>query len=135
MEKSSITREVAEAEVNKWLDFKGVTERKREKQKDNIESLIDSVESGQLILNDDHSFTQVLSVPMNGEIPVREIKFKPRVPVSVFQIQLQGIKAGNDPLGVVIAYISGLTGLPKGVVRALDSDDYAVASAIAVFFM
>lgn len=130
-----VSRETAELEVNKWLDFKGVTERKREKQKDNIEFLIDSVESGLLILNEDHSFTQVLIVPFENEIPIKEIKFRARCPVSVFQKQLQGIKASNDPLGVVMAYISGLTGQPKGIIQALDSDDYGVASAIAVFFM
>lgn len=130
-----VSRDVAEQEVDKWLDFKGVTERKREKQKDNIESLVDSVEAGLLTLNEDHSFTQKLLMPLDGEMPVKELIFKARVPVSVFQTQLQGVKAGGDPLGVVMAYIAGLTNKPKGVIRALDSDDYAVSSAIAIFFM
>ena len=129
-----VSQEQAQLEVEKWLDMKRVSPKKRETYADAIESLVDAVVFGQLVLTDDLHFVQTLDVPTEGDAPVTELKFKPRLKVGEVHSQMNGVKSG-DADGRVTALIAALTGKPKGVVKALDTTDYSVAQNIALFFL
>lgn len=129
-----ISKELAIKEVEKWLDSKKVKPGKREEKKDSIETIALALMEGDLVLNEDMTITQTLLFPILNELPIKELKFKPRINTQTISLYLQGVKTG-DFLGMVAAYICALTGQPKAVVQALDTEDYATAQAIAGFFL
>jgi hypothetical protein len=47
---------------------------------------------------------------------------------------MQGVKA-SDGDGRVCAYVAALSSQPKEVIKHLDTEDYAIATAVAVFFL
>jgi hypothetical protein len=128
-----VTESIAKKEVEKWLDFKKVSSRKREEYKAYIEALTYAVQDGDLILNEDNSFTQVLKFPL-GDGSVKELTYKPRVTVSELRDATKGLAAG-DAEGRLAAYCAALTNQPKGVFYGLDSEDNGIAQAIAIFFI
>lgn len=134
-----ITPEVAQQEVNQWLDFKKVSEKRRENYKENIETLVGSIVTGQLTLDQDSKeFTQNLLLPITAEgtdkVTVDKLVFKPRIAVKQIRTQMQGVKS-TDLQGMILGYIAALTGKPKEVLANLDTEDYTVAQAIAIFFL
>ena len=130
----SVSQGVAEKEVNKWLDFKHVKEPKRESYEDAIEILVQSVMDGTLVLKDDHSFEQTLEIKTDNEAAIDKLIFVPRIRVGVIHKHLQGVKA-TEPDARIVAYIAALTGQSKGVINGLDTEDYSISSAIAIFFL
>jgi hypothetical protein len=130
-----INREQAEKEVNAWLDHKHFSEKRRELKKDAIENLISAIEDGSLTM-DPESFkiTQQLLFPLKNEKPVEQLVFLPRITVDAVQKSMGGTKA-DDLHGMVKAYVCALTTQPKGVIAALDTEDYDIAQKIAIFFM
>jgi len=129
-----IAVEVAKVEVEKWLSYKKINERKRIDKKDSIEALINAVCDGDLILNSDFTFTQKLKFPIDGDEQTMELKYKPRIPIKEIHSKLNGVKSDNLG-GMISAYISALTGFPSATIGVLDSEDYAVGQAIAIFFI
>jgi hypothetical protein len=132
-----ITREIAEAEVNNWLDQKRVSQKKRETHKEHIDNLVDSIVEGFLSLNDKGEFVQALKFPLTSEDqsePVSTLKYKPRIPVEAVQMHLIGVKP-NDNYGMIHAYVAALTTKPKALIKKMDTEDYSVAYGIAIFFM
>lgn len=131
-----VTIEIATADVNKWLDNKKISQKKRDVQKDQIDVLIDSIVEGFLILNEDGSFTQTLKFPVDGEanLGLKELNYKPRIGVGEVHMHLQNFKS-SDADGRILAYVLALTKKAKEIVRKMDSEDYSVAQAIAVFFI
>lgn len=135
MAKTKIAREVAQAEVDKWIEYKGFSERKIETNSDSVEKMVDAFEDGVLVLNpDDFEITQILRHQVGGEIPIKQLVFRSRMKVSDIQMQFKGVKT-SDTFGMIAAYIAALTKQPKAVITDLDTEDYAIASTIAVFFM
>jgi hypothetical protein len=132
---SKIPRELAEAEVAKWLDHKRVSEKKRESYTDHIEQLIDGFMEGDLILKDDFILVQNLKNPIKGEdSEIKTLEFKPRIKIGAVHNHLTGVKS-SDGDGRVCAYVSALTSRPKDLIRSLYTDDYGLCQAIAVFFL
>ena len=130
-----VALDVAIEEVNKWLDYKRVNDKKRESYKENIETLVDAVADGYLRLNqEDHKFILELKFPTDGESPVKSLEFKPRIKVSQVHQHLQGVKS-TDADGRLLAYVAALTSQPSGIIKGLDTEDYNVALAIAIFFL
>lgn len=130
-----ITKEQAAKEVNKWLDYKKISDRKKEKHNEHIENLIDSVCDGYLVFNEDQSIKQILKFPIEGEqISITEITFKPRLKVSSIAMHMNGVKAG-DINGTVCAYICALTSTAKGIIQSFDTEDYEISSSIGIFFL
>lgn len=137
MSKNPIAREVAEQEVQDWLDFKKVNARKRQNYKENIETLVDSIVVGILTLNDDKSFVQKLNFPLGEEgkeATITTLTYKPRIKVQTVQVCLQGIKPA-DADGRVCGYISALTGTDRNIIKQLDTEDYSIGESIAIFFL
>lgn len=128
-----VSKEIALNEVNNWLDFKKVSEKKREGYKENIETLADFISDGVLSLQE-NVFTQQLNFAVGDGGTITKLEYKPRLNMKVVNEQLQGVKA-TDADGRIVAYIAALTGQPKNIVKLLDTEDYAVAQAIALFFV
>lgn len=131
---AAIDKVTATGEVNKWLDFKKINDRKRESFKENIETLVDAVMDGSLVIDDKCNLVQTLKFPTEGEAPVTKLEFKPRLKVETVQLHLQGVKA-SDGDARITAYIAALTSKPKKIIQALDTEDYSIGQAIAVFFL
>lgn len=131
---SAVARDVAALEVEKWMDYKKVNPRKREQYKENIETLIDAVSDGVIVLDDEYQLVHELNFPLKGDMVTSKLEYKPRLTVHAIHQALQGIKAA-DADGRICAYIAALTGKPKGVVAQLDTEDYSIAQSIAIFFL
>jgi len=127
----AVSPEVAKKEVEKWLDFRRVRKRKREENESTINELIEAFEDGILILDPEtHVIKQKLLFDKAGK---KELNFKPSMSVGEGQRALKGIKT-TDSHGMLLAYVSELTGEVKEVLRQLDSEDYGIARTIAGFF-
>ncbi len=132
---SKVAREVAEAEVTLWLDKKKIFTSQREEQKASIEILIDAICEGVLVLEETtNCFTQTLLFPLEGELPVKELKYKSRINDKIMQPHLVGVKP-SDADGRLLALLAALTATPKGVLAAIDSSDKRIGTSIAVFFL
>jgi len=129
-----ITKDVAIAEVIKWLDNKRVSQTKREELEKNIETIASAIERGDLVLNADCSLTQKLLFPLpseNGD--VKELTHKARVALGTIHLHMQGVKTG-DVDGRLTAYVAAVSGNPKELIKKMDTEDYSIALAIALFF-
>jgi hypothetical protein len=128
---SSVSIELASQEVEKWLDCKRISPRKREKFADSIENLIEGFQDGILTLNEEsNEITHHLIFP-DGE--TKELVFKSQLNVGEIHNYLKQVKPGDGD-GRVKAYISALTGKPSAIINRLDSEDYNVSAQVAVFF-
>jgi hypothetical protein len=129
-----IVEEVAKVEIDKWLEYKKIDDDEREAQAANIEKITKAIMHGRLVLNTDSmEFTQTLKFPITND-KIETLTYKPRIKMSEVQRRLQGVK-GNDADGRVLAYISTLTGKQKPILQDMDSVDYDLAQAIAIFFL
>lgn len=139
-----VSQEVAQKEIDSWLDFKKVKSEKRtEKDKaKQIKELVDLLCAGDLVLNPEtFEFTHTLLFPIEPKVKSGEsatktavLKYVPRVNVSKVQQHMTGVK-GDDLHGMILAYGAAITGQPKGLLKELDSEDYRILQAVAVFFM
>lgn len=129
-----VSKDIGFQEVVKWLDFKKVSDNKREAQKDTIETLAAAISEGCLVLKDDCSLEMELKFPTDGEEPLTKLTFKPRLKAETVAKHLQGVK-GTDIDGRLSAYIAALTAQTKTLIGKLDTEDQSLAQAIAVFFV
>ena len=129
---SVISAEMATKEVTAWLDFKKVKESTRVNYKDTISALSDALKDGYLILNEDKSFTQKLFFPIGNGGEVKELVFQPRVTVGALKLNTSGASTGDAR---IIGTIAALTGKPKNIIEAMDSEDYNTSGLIALFFL
>lgn len=130
-----VSRDVATQEIESWLDYKKVNSRKRESYQEQIDTLIDGVCDGALTLNPDtHALTHHLKFPLEAEVTTTSLDYAPRIKMKAVHQNMQGTKAG-DADGRVCAYIATLTGKPKDVIKAMDTEDYSIAQAVAIFFL
>ncbi len=130
----TVATEQAQKEIESWLEYKKIGDKKLEAYKDNIETLVDSICEGNLVLNEDKSLTYKLKFPPEGEKSITELKFSARLKVADLHKSLKGVSA-NDADERLLSYGAALTGLPKGIFRALDMEDYSIVQAIVVFFV
>lgn len=129
-----VALEVAEGEVTKWLDFKKISQAKREANKESIDTLIGYVCEGVLSITEDSKIVHQLMFPLDKEQKLEKLEYKPRIHAGAIQRHLQGVK-GNDVDGRLTAYAAGIAGQPKEIIKALDTEDYSIAMSVAVFFM
>lgn len=134
MNHEPIALDVAQAEVDRWLEHKKISAGKRETNKPSIDSMVAGFQDGMLILNEDFSITHKLKFATEGEKPIEELKYKPRLKVETTFKHLEGVKS-SDADGRLCAYVAALTSLPKGLITKLDTEDYSLAQSIAVFFL
>jgi len=129
-----VDKETATADVEKWLDAKRVRAGKRESNKDTIETLIEAVQYGQLVVNEDCTLTHLLDAPIAGDTALTELTYKLRLTVSETHSKMKGVKAG-DVDGRVIALVSALCSKPAAIIGKLDTADYSVSQNVALFFL
>lgn len=126
--------ETAQQDIQKWLDFKKVSEKKRENLNDSIEAITNAICEDKLILTESNEFVQKLSFPVGEEKIIDSLKYKPRITIGNIQDNMKNVKPGDSD-GRISAYIAALTGQPTAVIKKMDSEDYSVAQAIAIFFL
>ncbi|SRR5258706_3601477 len=130
-----VDKETAEKDVNTWLDYKQIGDSKRESNVTSVESLVQAVMDGFLVLNTENkSWIQTLKFPLKEELPVEKLEYKPRLKLSEVHTGMQGAKT-TDAYALLCAYVSVLTGKPKNIIKALDTEDYGIAQSIATFFL
>lgn len=133
---NAITREMAEAEVNGWLDHKKVSAKKRDDQKDSVKALVDAIEEGHLIMNPETKvITHKLKFPLtSGDRPIESLDYKPRLDIKTVHKAMEGVKA-SDADGRILAYVAALSSKPKAVIEKFDSEDYSICQSVAIFFL
>jgi hypothetical protein len=130
--KNPVSRELAEQEVNEWLDFKKVSPSKREEKKDDIKNIIDAVENGTLVLDKEKlTFEYSLLFPLNE---LEKLTLTPRVNAGKIQQAMIGVKS-DDLYGMFNVYISVMVNKPKELLKSFDAEDYNLLRRVAGFFM
>lgn len=125
----------ANDEVKSWLDFKKVSDVKRLMMNDNIKRLIYAFADGRLVMDADTKvITQTLKFPIGKDASVKELKFRPRIPIIEAQTRLAEVKE-EDGIGRVLAYVGAATGEMSSVVGLMDAEDYHLSADLVVFFM
>ena len=69
-----------------------------------------------------------------GSTAFKTLEYKPRLNMASIHLHLQGVKSA-DADGRVCAYVAALTSKPKELIKKLDTEDYGIAQAIAIFFL
>lgn len=129
---SKVPREMAEKEVQAWLDFKRVKSKKAEENSSSIETLIDGFQSGALVLEPEtHNIKMKLEFHIGKD--QKQLVFKPRLKVGEAHKKLKGVGA-SDVDGRILAYVAALTSMNSALIQDMDSEDYSIAQAIAIFF-
>lgn len=134
-----ISEEIANKDIQKWLDFKNVSPRKRntKETKAQIETLVDAICDGDLVLDEDFNLVQALRNPVldkDGKPALKEMVFKPRLLLEDVESKLMNVKSDNT-IGMLAAYTSALTGVNSAMTKKIDTDDNKTAQAIVMFFL
>jgi len=128
MEQVSI--EVAEQDIERWLDGTKVMPSKREAAKADIEIMTEAIQDGLLVINDDLTITHKLLFPLEA---VDELTYKSRLTVEEPKSRLRQFKS-DDVHGMIHAYVATLAKQPLAIIGKLDRKDYRISTAIAGFF-
>jgi len=136
MENEKVSLEQATKEINQWLDGKKINPRKRADNEKLIETLIDGVVYGQLVFDKEtNTITQHLDFPIIGDgASIDKLTFKARVQQWEVKSRIAKTKQG-DSFGIIGAYIAALTGQPEAILDKLETTDFSLCQAIAVFFV
>lgn len=126
-----VTLEQAKKEFETWFEAKRLPSYLKDKKSDDIDVIVNAIQEGNLVLNEDNTFTQVLAFPTER---VSELKYRFRVSEGELAAGLKGIKVDDLVGQMPIGYVSVLTGEVRGNIRALDTADLTVGKAIAAFF-
>lgn len=127
-----VSKEVAEKDINGWLDSKKIYDR--EENTATIETLVKAVENGVLVVTEEFDLVHTLLFPTQGEKPLTSLKYKNRLAERDIKAAMKGVSA-NDMDARMTAYIYALTGVAKGLIDALDTSDTRIAKAVVVFFL
>lgn len=135
-----VAKEVADAEIKAWLDWRRVMPAQREAYKGHIEILAEAIQYGMLVL-EDNAFTQKLHFPITPPKKGTEeieattgLSYMKRVTTLDLIKPLQDVKS-DDGDARIVAYIACMTKQAKQIVKLLDPADKRVADSIVVFFL
>ena len=135
MQKEVISLDVAQAEIDKWLDHKRVNTKKREANQSTIESLVMAVQAGRLTFNDESKkLVQTLDFPLGKNNDVKTLEYHSRIGVGTIHKHLKGLNS-NDADGRLLSYVSALTSQSKALIGNMDTEDYSVGQSISIFFL
>lgn len=127
--------ETANKEFKRWAEAKRIPNKALQKHEEDAESIIEAIQYGYLMLDDDLNFVHKLAFPLKGDTEVTELKYKFRVSKGELSASTRGLRADNLIGDMATCYISCLTDQPRGIIRALDSTDSGLAEHIAAFFL
>lgn len=128
-----VAYEVAEKEINDWLEWRKIMPLQRESYKAQIAILVEAVQYGLLTLKDS-CFKQTLLFEVGEEEKVTTLEYKPRINGVMLNPYLSGVKS-SDGDARVNAYLACLTGQSKQILKYLDPADTRIAESIVVFFL
>jgi len=132
-EENVLPRELANQEINSWLDKKKIKKSQREENKASVDMLVEAFMDGSLTLNKDTNvLTLNLLFPEN--MGITKLDFRSRMNDAILHPHLNGVKP-TDVDGRINALICALTTQPKNIITILDSSDKRVAQSIAIFFL
>ena len=134
MEQPVVSKEVATAEINKWLESKKVGSLKREANENQINVLIEAICDGYLSLAEDFTLVHTLKFPPSEGKPLKELRYKNRITLKEVTENMKNVKA-QDVDGRILAYASALTGEAKGIMARFDTEDSGILQAIVLFFI
>ena len=130
-----VSIDIATADVKRWMDHKRVAEKRRAELVSAQEIMVNAIMEGSLVLEDDMKWKHTLIFPLEGEIGVTEIKYKPRLNDSDIEPYRKIVK-GSDFESQMKQVKMALTSQPVGIINALDSStDKQISDAIALFFV
>ena len=130
---NKVSLEIAEKEIGEWLKFRRVNDRRKAEMESQVETLVNAVCDGALVVKEDNSLELTLIEPL-GDASKRTLTFKPRIQVRDVQPALKSLKSGDGD-GRIMAYLSALTGESMGVLGLMDSSDHSICGSIVVFFL
>jgi hypothetical protein len=130
---NQVSIEVAQSEIDGWLKFRRVNDRRKLEMESQVETLVNAVCDGALIVKEDNSLELTLIEPL-GDNSKRVLTFKPRIQVRDVQPALRSLKSGDGD-GRIMAYLSALTGESMGILGLMDSSDHSICASIVVFFL
>lgn len=124
--------EVAQNDIQRWLDAKRIPEKKRATMAAMIENMVDAVVNGQLTVDDDGTLVQILQFPESG---VDKLTYKLRISSHDLEGPKRLVK-GETLDDNLLRILMALTGAPVNTLRKLDlSVDKPLADSIATFFL
>lgn len=131
----TVSETVARKDVDRWLDYKRVGDRKREDNASAIDGMVAAVQDGQLIISEEgHEIVQNLKFPIGNDGNTKELKFKARLSIKDRNRKLKGTKA-TDTAEYLVALIAALANTNKAVIEEMDTEDHNIAQNIALFFI
>ena len=128
----AVSKEIAEIEIKKWLDVKKVRDTKRESYKESVATLVEAMCSGNLVLNEDNSLTHTLLFSVGADNAFKTLTYKSRLDVNTRMKYSEGV-IGGEPR--IVATIAALTGQGNLIIASMDTEDYGIASSVAIFFL
>lgn len=130
-----ITQEVAAKEVEGWLNFKRIPEAYIKGSGAYVNGITISVMEGIFTIDPaTKEITHKLLFPIGvGEFQITELKYKPRLGVSVIQASIAGLSP-VDLTGRTLGTIAAMCGRPRTEIGPMDSEDFRAASDLAAFF-
>jgi hypothetical protein len=125
-----LSLELAQQEVEEWMNVKKVRTSVREANKENIQVLADGFMDGLLALNKEtNEITQELMHPTDG---VKKLVFKSRLTAGDKSKYLS--RAKSDINSQIVALLAALSGENSALIAGLDTDDIAVSRSLTSFF-
>lgn len=130
-----VSREVANRELESWLDFKKIFPNSREANADSIDLIEEMISEGVLSIDEEtKEITHNLLFEIGEETTINKLVYKARINDKMLNPYLKGVKS-NDADGRLTAYIAALTSQHRGVISSMDSQDKKISMSIAVFFL
>jgi hypothetical protein len=157
LKESTLGRENAIQELNRWFDEIGVPEdlrldvdlgedetdeevRSKNRERDDImrERVIRAIMSGNLILNNDNQLEYTLKEKILGkddnQVVLEKLTFKNRYRTHELEAQMKGVKP-DEFMPMIRAYVATLTGISKSILGRMYNRDTEVAQAIYNLFL
>lgn len=136
-DKITLSPEMAQAEVQKWIEAKRPNKKTLEKANEEIiPQLEEAFLDGFLSLDENNRIVQKLQYPIKnsaGETTVTSLTYKLRLTQGEINRLSEG--TGGNPNLTLLAYVCAAASQSKNIINALDSEDFKLASNIALFFM
>lgn len=138
MERIKVSKEVAQEEFQSWLDGKRVSSLIRDENEGLGKFIIGAICDGNIRIDEENVMEFKLPEPVmekDGNQPLIEsLKFKPRLREIDLEAHLKGIKP-DDGDARLWAYIAAATGVAKGRLKHLYTNDATICKAIASYFL
>jgi hypothetical protein len=131
---AKISAELAGQEVSGWLDFKSVKPTKRVTHGQYINTLVEGVMYGDLVINKDFSITHKLNAPIGLDGSIKELTYKPRLTAAQMNTCLKSVVYGDSDVASTIAVGAGLSDENSGIIANMFTEDLTTLAAVAVFF-